>query len=326
MFSACDSFGSYNDNDSKMDEPKSENPITEVNLNNSSTSILVGETLLLDYSITPTNTDEKLIITVGDTRIAEIVDNYIVAKSVGETCVSLKVPSDKSNMISKEIRIRVIDKLNYAAFRSTYSSTINRATLKVFCKRYNTNWLGTEKDVYTVTGSGTIIKSVAFSNYFLTDKSIFNPVSTSYEHEEWFVEDYVGNTYKIAGIKYHNESGIAIGSFTSSTNYSVIGVSDRNAYIGDYAITSIGNPLTSRVTSTSYEKILSSITDVFYHQSAYRSDLVGVAVFNNNCEIIGINVKYVNDKVMAVSASEIHRFIDRVFNGTQSGGGPVDVF
>ena len=326
MLPACNLFGNSNGNDSNTNEPKIENPITKVNLNNSNTTLVIGETLLLDYSITPTNTDEELKISVGDTRIAELVDNYIVAKAVGETYVSLKVPSDRSNMISREIYIRVINEFDYTTFKSNYSTKIERATLTVSCKRYNKNWLGMEKDVYTVTGSGTIIKSAAYSNYFLTDKSIFNAVSTSYDYEEWFVKDYVGNTYKIAGIQYDTYSGIALGSFTSSTNYAVIDVFDSYAYKGDYAITSTGNPLTSRVSSTGYEKILSSTSNVFYHQSALSSKLVGVAVLNHNCEIIGVNVKYANNNVTAVSAIEIRRLIDRVFNGAPSGGGPIDIF
>lgn len=322
---ACDLFGNSNVDDINKYETEIENPITKVTLNNSNTTLVVGETLLLSYSITPTNSDEELEISVGDTRIVELVDNYIIAKAVGETYVSFKVPSDKSNMISKEIHIRVINEFDYTTFKSNYSTKIERATLTISCKRYNKNWLGMEKDVYTVTGSGTIIKSAAYANYFLTDKSIFNSVNKNYDYEEWFVKDYLGNTYKIAGIQYDTYSGIALGSFTSSTTYAVIDVFDSYAYKGDYAITAIGNPLTSRVYSTGYEKILSSTSNVFYHQSAFSSKMVGIAVLNHKCEIIGINVKYTNNNATAVSAIEIRRLIDRVFNGAPSGGGPIDI-
>lgn len=329
ILSACGLFGNSDDDDDTTTVAP-ENPITKLTLNNVHTTLVIGETLLLDYSITPTDTDEELKISVGDTKIIELVDDYIVAKSVGETYVSLKVPSDRSNMISKEIYIRVVEEFkgsDYNAFMNKYATKLDRATLEVYCKRYNKNWLGIEKDVNIVSGSGTIIKSAAYANYFLTDKSIFNAVSTNYSYEEWYVKDYLGKTYSIAGVQYDTYSGVAIGSFTSSSSYATVEVFEGYAYKGDYAITKIANPSMCRISNIGYEKLLSSTSssNVFYHQSALSSKLVGVVVYNTQCEIIGMNVKYSSSTVTAVSAIEIRRIIDRVFNGAPSGGGPIDI-
>jgi hypothetical protein len=88
-FVSCNILGDSTDGSTAITEFTFQNPITKLTLNNKDTTLVVGETLKLDYTVTPTDTDEEIIFSVGDTAIAEIVDNMIVAKSVGRTYISL---------------------------------------------------------------------------------------------------------------------------------------------------------------------------------------------------------------------------------------------
>ena len=319
--------GKSHEDPAKLSRPL--NPITYIGLANRDTAMLVGESLELDYTLTPADTDEDVQISCGDSSVIEIIGNTITAKKIGSTYVSLKALSDKSNNKSRKINIRVIEKLDYNNFKSKYQAAIESATVSVFCKRYNKNWLGQEKNVKLVSGKGIIIKSIAYSTYFLTDKSIFDPVSQSYDYEEWYITDNQGKKYSIAGIQYHKTARIAIGSFTSSIGYRTMAISNGYAYQGDYAISLTGNPLTSRISQIGYLALTSSssTSNVFYHTAGFTGENLGEAIFNPSGEIIGLNVMFTSTQTVSVSAIEIRQLVNAVFNGSSSsGGGPIDIF
>ncbi len=321
-FVACDFAGG-----TTQREVSPEKPIKKLDLNNRNTAMLVGETMTLDYTISPEDTDEKLIISSGDSSVAEVANGVVTAKKVGTTWISLKVPSDKSNFVSKEIQIRVVEKLDYSSFKSQNGNDLQRATVSVFCKRYDKNWLGVEKNVNTTSGKGIIVKSAAYANYFLTDKSIFDKTSTNYAYEEWYITDYLGTKYTISGLKYHLTASIALGTFTSSSSYDVAKIFDAYAYKGDYAIALSGNPLTCRIEETGYLALVptsSERSNVFYHEAGLGSRERGLAVFNAAGEIIGINLKYSGSRAVAVSAIEIRELYNAIFNPSHSGGGPIN--
>lgn len=318
---------SYENPEEASDTPL--NPITSLNLVNDDTAMLVGESFELDYTVTPSDADEQVVISSGDPSVVEIKNNTVTAKSVGNTWVSIKVPSDKSNQVSKEIKIRVIEELDYDNFETLYGNRLERATVSVYCKRYNKNWLGQETNVHTVSGKGIIVKSLAYANYFLTDKSIFDPSSSQYEYEEWYITDYLGKEYSVSGIKYHNSALIGIGTFTSSTSYPVAEIYSSYPYAGDYAISLYGNPLTCRVDKQGYLKMSSSSSrssNVFYHRAGASTRTRGEAIFNPSGEIIGINMAFSDGQAIAVSAIEIRELYNGIFNPAESGGGPIDIF
>lgn len=186
----------------------------------------------------------------------------------------------------------------------------------------------TGKNIYTVSGKGIIVKSAAFANYFLTDKTIFDPVSKDYDYEEWYITDYLGKEYSIAGIQYHSTAMIAIGSFTSSSTYSVAKIYDSYAYEGDYVISLQDKIHSCRIDKTSYLKMFgaSSYTKILHHSCATNSYSRGEAVFNPSGKIIGINMS--NGKFLtAVSSIEIRELYNGIFNKSESsGGGPIDIF
>ena len=163
VFSSCSFF----ENNSNENKEAPLNPITYIDLENDDTAMLVGESFDLKYTITPSNTDEQVIISSGDSSIVEVQNNKVTAKKVGNSWISIKVPSDKSNIKSREVRIKVIESLDYNNFEKEYADSLEKATVSVFCKRYDKNWLGQEKNVYIVSGKGIIIKSAVYANYFL---------------------------------------------------------------------------------------------------------------------------------------------------------------
>ncbi|MDE6676814.1 MAG: hypothetical protein K2K12_03780, partial [Clostridia bacterium] len=210
-------------------------PIKYISISTRNTTMLIGESIHLNYTLSPENTDENVIISCGDSSIIELDGDNVTAKNIGDTWISITPSSSKSNTYITTISIKVIDPLDYTNFKTKYKNNLEKASVSVFCKRYNKNWLGQEKDTYIVSGKGIIIKSVAYANYFLTDKTIFDAVSTKYDYEEWYITDYLDKKYSIAGIQYHKTAQIGLGSFTSSTSYSVASVSDSYPYEGDYA-------------------------------------------------------------------------------------------
>ena len=326
VFSSCSFF----ENNSNENKEAPLNPITYIDLENDDTAMLVGESFDLKYTITPSNTDEQVIISSGDSSIVEVQNNKVTAKKVGNSWISIKVPSDKSNIKSREVRIKVIESLDYNNFEKEYADSLEKATVSVFCKRYDKNWLGQEKNVYIVSGKGIIIKSAVYANYFLTDKSIFDPISSDYDYEEWYITDYLGKKYSIAGIQYHRTALVGIGSFSSSSSYSVAEVCDSYPYEGDYAISLFGNPASCRIDKTGYLALSassSSRSNVFYHRSGFSSKFRGEAIFNASGEIIGMNLKFSENKAIAVSSIEIRELYNAIFNPEEeTGGGPIDIF
>lgn len=305
-------------------------PIKYIDLTNRNTTMLVGESIALQYILTPENTDDDVIISCGNSSIIELDGNKVTAKNSGDTWILIKAAS-KNSSASREIRIRVIESLDYDNFTTKYKNSLKTATVSVFCKRYNTNWLGQEKNTHIVSGKGTIVKSAAYANYFLTDKTIFDSVSTKYDHEEWYITDYSNKKYSIAGIQYHKTANIALGSFTSSTAYSVAPVCETYPYEGDYAISLIGNPLTCRISETDYLSLTSSslasaTSYVFYHEAGLTAQNRGEAIYNTKGEIIGMNLRFLSNKAIAVSSIEIRELINAIFNPQPSvGGGPIDI-
>ena len=314
--------GKSHDNPDDISGPL--NPISYIDLANHDTAMLVGESITLDYTLSPAQTDEQLLISCGDPTIVELHGNTLTAKNVGSTYVSLKATK---NNISKIINIRVIDELDFTKFQNTYGNKIESATVSVCCKRYDTNWLGQEKNVSIVTGSGIIIKSIAHSNYFLTDKAIFDPVNISYEHEEWYILDNQNKKYSVAGLNYHNYARIAIGAFTSSSYYQTVEIFDGYAYQGDYAISYSGNPLVSRISEIGYSELSASSvkSNVFYHESGFSSQLLGDAIFNPDGKIIGISLGLSAHQCISVSSIEIRELVDAVFSASLSTGGLIDI-
>lgn len=291
-------------------------PIKYIDLSNRDTSMCIGESICLNYELVPENTDEGVIINCGDSSIIELDGNKITAKNIGETWISVKPSNSKSNTYLTTINIKVVEPLDYNDFKTKYKHNLEKATVSVFCKRYNKNWLGKEKDTYIVSGYGTIIKSVAFADYFLTDKTIFDTVNNKYDYEEWYVTDYLGKEYSISGIQYHKTAQIAIGSFTSSTSYPIAPVYDSYPYEGDYVISLIGNPLTSRISETGYFALSSSGTRsyVFYHDAGLRVENRGEAIYNSKGEIIGISLMLLDKRVISVSSIAIRELMKGVFD------------
>lgn len=309
-------------------EDTSMNPITYIDLANNDRTMLIGESFDLEYSVTPTDTDEEVEISCGDTSIIGVTNNTVTAKKAGATWLRIEPLNKKSSTRSKQLRIKVIDEFDYKDFESNYKSSLQKATVSVFCKRYNKNWLGQEKNVFTVSGKGIIVKSAAFANYFLTDKTIFNPVSTDYDYEEWYITDYLGKKYSVAGIQYHNTAMIAIGTFTSSTTYSVAKIYDSYPYEGDYVISLQDKVHSCRIEKTNYMKMFgaSASTKILHHKCETNSYSRGEAVFNPEGEIIGINMGSGGKYLLAVSSIEIRELYNGIFNKSESsGGGPIDI-
>ncbi len=325
LLSSCDS---KNENGKEINAPL--RPITNVQLNNDNTTLTVGERLELDYTIKPSDTDEELTIRSGNDAIVEVVNNTIIAKSVGETWINIKASYTKNNQTSDEIRIKVINELNFKNFESQHLGELKRATVSVYCKRYNKNWIGKEKDVYIVSGKGTIVKSNVYAHYFLTDKTIFDKVATNYSYEEWYIIDHKGAKYSISGIQYHENALIGIGMFSSTMSYPIAKIYDSYAYKGDYAISLFGSPFTSRIKETKYYNMDSSTlvgnrSYVLYHEAGLSSFTRGEAIYNQNGEIIGINMRLANSRVLSVSSIEIRELFNGIFNPNQTNGGPIDI-
>lgn len=300
-------------------------PISYIDLTNKDTAMLIGESLTLDYALSPADTDEQPLIDCGDPSILEIHGDTITAKKLGSTYVSLSVPSDISNNKSRLFNIRVIDKFDFTEFKNLYYSRIESATVSVYCKRYDTNWFGQEKNVSIARGAGIIIKSITNSNYFLTDKSIFDEVSTSYDHEEWYIIDNWNKKYSIVGLQYHRYANIAIGSFISSSIYESVDIFDGHVYQGDYAISYFGNPMNSRISKVGSLNLTASSVkcNVFYHDAGISGRLPGEAIFNPNGEVIGLNVLFMENQCISVSVKEIGELMEGVFNSSRSSsGGP----
>ncbi len=304
-------------------------PITGIEINNEKTTLLVGEKLKLDYKITPTNSDESVIISSGNNEIIEVDNSTIIAKNVGETWVGIESSNTGNSQISSSIRIRVVQTCSYNYFYSHHTNELKRATVSVHCKRYNKNWLGKEKDVYIVSGKGTVIKYDFNTGYVLTDKSIFDKISTEYSYEEWYITDYEGKNYPISGIKYHKYVPIGIGSFTSTTPFTTAKVYSSYAYQGDYAVLH-EKPLITRVDKVGYYNFssynfASASSNVLYYQPGKNNYIRGQAVYNGTGEIIGLNLKLSGENVIAVSSIEIRELYNAIFNSTQQGGGPIDL-
>ncbi|MBE7061589.1 MAG: hypothetical protein E7382_03535 [Clostridiales bacterium] len=302
-------------NESIKEETIPKRPITKLTLENKDTTLILGESLALKYKVLPENTDEELKISIGDTSVLEVFGDVVLAKKIGITYVSIKPMGSKTNVSSESFRVKVIKEISEEDFSSS-SAKLKKATLKVYCKRYNTNWLGKEKDVHVVSGKGVIVKSMAYANYFLTDKSIFNDVATDYEHEEWYVIDYLGRKYSITGIHYHRTALIGIGTFTSTTSYPIASIYNSYAFVGDYAF-SLGTPCVSRIKDKGYLVLSSNSTigdSVFYHETSLTTAKRGEAIYNVDGEIIGVNVKFSNGYAIAVSAIEIRELYNSLFS------------
>ncbi len=304
------------------------NPITYIDLTNNDRTMLVGESFELEYSVTPEDTDEEVEISCGNSSILEITNHTVTAKKVGDTWLVIRPLNKKGSTLSRQICIKVINEFDYNEFEDKFKDSLKKATVSVFCKRYDKNWLGQEKNVLTVSGKGIIVRSAAFANYFLTDKTIFNSVNTDYDYEEWYITDYLGKRYSIAGIQYHKTAMIAIGSFTSSSTYSIAKIYDSYPYEGDYVISLQEKVHSCRIDKTNYMKMFgaSSSTKILHHSCDTNSYSRGEAVFNSNGEIIGVNMT--NGKsLLAVSSIEIRELYNGIFNQSESsGGGPIDIF
>ncbi len=289
-------------------------PIKEIQLYNPNhITLVVGETTNLIYEVYPYNTDENISISIGDNSIIKLQNNTIIAKSVGETYVSLKSPSNRA--INQTITIKVINQFDKNAFEQVNGSSIRQASLTLCRKKYNKNWLGIEKDVEYSNYAGIIVRSIAGNHYFITSYSIFTEEKT-HEYEEFYVLDYYNNQYTITIGNYHKYAGIALCSFTSQTIYPTFRVYEKMNYSGDFAITLGQNGLSySRIESIGYKEILSSVykSDVFYHSSSFDQLLIGLPVFNENGDIIGINIGYEPDRITAISSLEIKELLDSVF-------------
>ena len=121
------------------------NPITYIDLTSDDRTMLVGESFELEYSVTPKDTDEEIEISCGDASILEVTNNTVTAKKVGDTWLVIRPLNKKGSTLSREIRIKVIDAFDYNDFEEKYEDRLEKATVSVFCKRYDKNWLGQEK-------------------------------------------------------------------------------------------------------------------------------------------------------------------------------------
>ena len=94
-------------------EDTSMNPITYIDLANNDRTMLIGESFDLEYSVTPTDTDEEVEISCGDTSIIGVTNNTVTAKKAGATWLRIEPLNKKSSTRSKQLRIKVIDEFDY---------------------------------------------------------------------------------------------------------------------------------------------------------------------------------------------------------------------
>lgn len=309
-------------NDSTEEPIKPTNPISGIYINNDDTTLLIGESFTLDYTIYPADTNEEHIVESSDPSVADIINGKVVAKSEGTTYIKVRASYDTGHGYApgrgEEIRVNVISSCSSTKFDSKYKETLRIATVDVYCKRYNTNWIGTKTDVYTISGKGTIIKSNSYGHYFLTDKTIFDKISKEYEYEEWYVIDYYGNKYAIKDFKYHTIALIGIGMFIKEGTYPIAKIYESVPLKGEYAVSISGSTSISRIMKTDYYSFTGSTTfsnsaHVIYHNLSQSQGKRGEAIYNSNGEIIGVNMMFLSDKTIAVSAIEIRELYNRMF-------------
>ncbi len=295
------------------DKPKK--PITGIQINDSEITMYVGESKYFNYTVTPSNTDEKVKFS-SNTNIVEVVNGRLIARSAGSTYVTINAELTKGR--SASVKVNVVKPFDFSEFESNYSYNLKRATLSVYCKRYNLNFWGKEKDVNIVSGKGVVVRSDFNSKYFLTDKTIFDKVETKYSYEEWYVIDYNGEKYSITGMKYDKNTSIGIGTFSSKTSYPIAKISKKDPIEGEYVVSIFGDPYSSRISSYQYS--------VFYHKSGVGSKSRGEAVYNADGEIIGVNMKFSSSTATAVSSYVILKLYNAIFNPDSiQGGGTVDI-
>lgn len=281
-----------------------ENPITKISVDIESQTLLVGESINFNVSTLPINTDENVTIHSTNAPIADVTENKITAKTVGETGIYFR---SESGNISKRIVIRVVEQIeDYISFRNAHSLEIARSQVRVYCRSFNRNWLGIDTDVKTKSGFGTIVNVVGYTTYFVTDKSILeSPADRDYE--EWYLTDYKGTRYDIPGIKAHKETKVAIGSFTSTDveNYHIIPISEADVYYNDYAIL----PSTTLLT-----RVSKSPSSSYFYINSITSERLGYAVLNEKCELIGIATNAEENQMKVIGSSIIMQIYDELFN------------
>ncbi len=313
-------------NETENSIPAPLNPITKITVAHDDTcTMVVGETIKLDYTVTPLDTDEQLKIESTNPSIVDVINNTMIARKSGEALIKFTPAHTQSNRASYTISINVIHELDYTKFESQYLGELQKATVSVYCKRYNINNRGKEINVNITSGKGVIVKSLAYANYFVTDRTIFDK-NITYAYEDWYIIDWQGNKYSISGIQYYKVSHlIGIGMFSSATTYPVAKISNAWARPGDYAISICETPTFSRIEERDWCNLDSStfVSDsarVLYHKVGINNGARGEAVFNSNGEIIGINLKISSDQIIAISSVEIQMLFDAMFNPKNSNG------
>lgn len=291
--------------------PKSINSISS---SVSEIRLFMGDNLTFEYMVTPYDADEEVEISIEDTTIAEIDKNKtkdkkvgIKGKSVGTTKILFKVPGDENNSKTCSVSITVFDTEDVNYFREFNAKSVEKSLVTVYCKRYDKDWLGREKNVTYKKTEGVIIGSNGSRKYLVTHLSFYYGDSSQYV--ESYVIDCYGSRYTIKDVRLYNAQKLAVVRFDSSSDYFIPGI---NPYPkkGDYAIAPKGAPVISKIEKTVSMDLMAEsfpTVPVFYHKCTSESKVDGQVIFDSNGKILGINGKYENDTAIAVSGEIIYR-------------------
>lgn len=250
---------------------------------------------------------------------------------------SLTNKYDFSKPVTQNIILYAKYEIDATTLTNKISTDLIKGVVKIYNKSYDT-FLGFETSFSTSQGSGFCFHIQNGYYYVLTNCHVAKK-SSSYDKQEFIIEDYQGKTYEGYLYKNPNKSVKAIAASydlaclyfkTSSTNVKKLSIVSNNPCVNDDVI-SIGAPK-GQSNSITYGKLIdyeqislsntpkssSNVTfDVIYHNANANSGSSGGPLLNADLNVVGVNyaASQSTNRVYAIPAVKVNEFLEKyVYN------------
>ena len=263
------------------------NPIETISLNIGHKAIVVGDSLTLTATVTPSNTDDYLIWSSTDENILTVDNGVVKAVGVGTAGIKAKAENGEEATVS----FKVIPQSNGMADITKCQTIADSAILTITNKCFN-RVLGITTKSETKTFTATIFKQSGTTYYFITGYENFKLID-GYDYQEWTATDYNGKEYILNSIQYEkntvpldNNYAMAIGSI-NAYNLGVLPIASRGYYYSDERLFVKDGTTFTQTSMGETVAAQSPITSNF----KYKESLYGSTVLDSDFNFVGFVIR-----------------------------------